>query len=162
MARPTKYKPEYNKQVFKLCLLGADDKQLADFFDVTEQTINNWKISEPEFFESLKKGKLQADARVAKSLYDRALGYSHKEDKVFQHEGTPVIVETTRLYPPDTTAAIFWLKNRQPEKWRDRQEIDHTTKDESLNMSSDALLARAEDIAKRLKAARQDKDDLLE
>ncbi|TRB81349.1 helix-turn-helix domain-containing protein, partial [Mannheimia haemolytica] len=73
--QPTKYKPEYVTQVEKLCLLGATDKDIADFFEVAESTINNWKIEYPEFLESIKKGKLLADANVANSLYKRALGY---------------------------------------------------------------------------------------
>lgn len=124
--RPTKFKPEYNKQVVGLCKLGATDIQLAEFFGVTEQTINNWKNDHPGFFESIKRGKLAADRKVAQSLYHRALGYSHKEDKIFQHDGKPLIVPTIKNYPPDSTAAIFWLKNRQPQDWRDKQEIEHS------------------------------------
>jgi len=123
MARPTKYKPEYCEQAHKLALLGATDNQLADFFKVTEQTINNWKIDFPEFFESLKLGKSEVDARVVESLYKRATGYSHKEEKVFNNQGEILTHETTKHYPPDSTSLIFWLKNRMPEEWRDRQEL---------------------------------------
>lgn len=64
---------------------------------------------------------------VSKRLYSRALGYSHKATKIFLRAGDsePTLVEYTEHYPPDTTACIFWLKNRQPRKWRDRQEIEH-------------------------------------
>lgn len=121
--RPTKYKTEYNEQAYKLCLLGATDKELADFFDTTEQTINAWKNEYPQFLESLKEGKVGADEKVAHSLYHRALGYEHKEDYITQYQGEPVVVPTVKHYPPDTTAAIFWLKNRQPAKWRDKQDV---------------------------------------
>jgi len=124
--RPTKYKNEYAQQAYKLCLLGATDKELADFFEVDEATINRWKQSEPEFCESIKKGKEIADAEVANKLYHRAIGYEHPEDKIFQYEGEPVVVPTVKHYPPDPTAAIFWLKNRQKDKWRDKQELEHT------------------------------------
>ncbi len=124
--RPTKYKPEYAELAYKFCLLGATDKDLARFFEVEEKTVNNWKEEYPEFLQSLKAGKEQADAEIAQKLYHRAKGYEHEEDKIFQYEGEPVIVPTTKHYPPDTTAAIFWLKNRQPQKWRDRQEVEHT------------------------------------
>jgi transcriptional regulator with XRE-family HTH domain len=124
--RPTAYKEEYNEQARKLCLLGFTDKQLADFFDVTEQTINNWKKDYPEFFESLKKGKDIADANVAYSFYQRAIGYEHPEDKIFNNNGKEMIVKTIKHYPPDTAAALSWLKNRQAEKWRDKQEIEHS------------------------------------
>ena len=90
--RPSGYKPEYSEQAFKLCLLGATDKDLGDFFGVSETTINNWKLREPNFVESLKNGKMQADANVACSLYKRALGYEQDTVKVFQFQGEPVIV----------------------------------------------------------------------
>jgi len=59
---------------------------------------------------------------VVRSLFQRACGYSHPEDKIFQHEGNPVVVPTTKHYPPDATSAIFWLKNRDPANWRDKVE----------------------------------------
>ncbi len=122
--RPSAYKPEYCEQAFKLCLLGATDKDLGDFFGVSEQTINAWKSSHSEFLESLKKGKAEADAKVAHSLYHRATGYSHDAVKIFADvkTGAEQIVPYTEHYPPDTTAAIFWLKNRQRDKWRDKVE----------------------------------------
>ena len=123
--RPTKYKPEYAKQAYNYCLLGATDKELTQFFEVSKQTLNTWKKSQPEFMDSLKKGKAVADGRIAEALYNRALGYEHKEDKIFQHQGEAVVIPTIKHYPPDTTACIFWLKNRRPDLWRDRQEIKH-------------------------------------
>ncbi len=128
MARPTKYKPTYNKQAYKMCLLSATDKQMADFFEVSEATINTWKKEYPTFLESLKKGKIKADAEVAKSLYQRACGYKHAEDKIFHNPGAKkkkdriVIVPTIKHYPPDTAAAFIWLKNRAG--WRDKQETE--------------------------------------
>jgi len=122
--RPTKYKEEYSELAYNYALLGATDSELAVFFDVTESTINKWKIDFPEFSESLKKGKTIADSEVAKSLFQRALGYEHKEDKIFNANGEPLIVPTTKHYAPDPTAAIFWLKNRQKQHWRDKQEIE--------------------------------------
>jgi hypothetical protein len=124
--RPTKYKDEYAQQAYKLCLLGATDKELADFFEVNEDTVNEWKKTQPEFSESIKNGKHIADAEVANKLYHRALGYEHPEDKIFQVDGEPLIVPTVKHYPPDPTAAIFWLKNRQKDKWRDKHEQEIT------------------------------------
>ena len=124
--RPTRYKAEYCKQAYKLCLLGATDVQLADFFGVSEKTLNTWKKAHPTFLQSLKDGKENADAAIAASLYGRAKGYSHPEDKIFNNGGEEMIVKTERHYPPDTTACIFWLKNRQPAKWRDKQEVEHS------------------------------------
>ncbi|SPA24570.1 conserved hypothetical protein [Cupriavidus taiwanensis] len=129
MARPSEYKAEYAEQAYKLCLLGATDKELADFFQVTEQTVNNWKKAQPEFFESITRGKMMADAQVAESLFKRALGYSHQAEKIMVVAGTVQREEYTEHYPPDTPAASLWLRNRQPEKWRDRQQTELTGKD---------------------------------
>lgn len=123
--RPSKYKEDFAKQAFKLCLLGATDTDLAKFFEVDEATINRWKLKYEEFCEALKDGKQEADARVAESLFRRALGYKHPEDKIFNNNGEPLVVQTIKHYPPDTTAAIFWLKNRQKDSWRDKQEVEH-------------------------------------
>lgn len=135
--RPSLYKEEYNEKVYKLCLLGATDLDIADFFDVTETTINNWKIDFPKFFESIKAGKQEADANVANRLYQRALGYEHDTEEIkvvnvgdFQQEVMRIPVR--KIYPPDPTSAIFWLKNRQPKKWRDKQDHDHTTQGEKI------------------------------
>lgn len=118
--RPSAYRKEYDEQARKLCMLGYTDKQLGDFFGVSEQTINSWKKKFPEFLVSLKKGKELADAEVVESLYRRAVGYSHDEEKLFQYEGYVIRADTVKHYPPDPTAMIFWLKNRQPAKFRDK------------------------------------------
>jgi transcriptional regulator with XRE-family HTH domain len=115
--RPSLYKLEYAEQAKKLCRLGATDKELADFFGVTEQTVNNWKTSYSEFFESLKSGKQLADAEVADKLFQRATGYSHPAVKFFMFQGTVIREDYTEHYAPDTTAAIFWLKNRRRDLW---------------------------------------------
>src|SRR5690554_6233051 len=103
--RPTKYKAEFAEQARKLCLLGATDADLAEFFEVSEQTVNTWKKAHPKFLESIKKGKVLADAEVAARLYERATGYSHPEVKVFQNAGEIITHEVEKHYPPDTTAA---------------------------------------------------------
>lgn len=127
--RETLYRPEYDEQAYKLCLLGATDAVMADFFRVTEQTINNWKQAQPTFFESITRGKTLADAEIAESLFHRAKGYSHKAVKMFQSGGEILSEEYTEHYPPDTPAASLWLRNRQPALWRDKQELEHTGKD---------------------------------
>ena len=144
MGRPTKYKPEFNRQAEKLCLLGSTDKDMADFFEVDESTINRWKIEYPEFCESIKRGKISADANVASRLYKRAIGYEHDEDKIFNNQGEPLIVPTIKHVQPDTTAAIFWLKNRQPKMWRDKQEIEHggSVHQEVSNLTPEQVIER--------------------
>ena len=135
---PTKYREIYNEQAYKLCLLGATDKELADFFEVEEKTINNWKIDFPEFLQSLKKGKEMADAEVADKLYKRATGYNCKATKFATFEGQITdTMDYVEHHPPDTTAAIFWLKNRQRGKWRDKQEIESNNTNNNINANVD-------------------------
>lgn len=127
MARPSKFKPEFIEQAQKLCLLGATDRELADFFGVVESTLNLWKVQHPEFSESLKVGKEVADKRVEQALYHRARGYSHNAVKILMtKDGDVFREEYVEHYPPDTVACIFWLKNRNPEAWRDKTDIEHS------------------------------------
>jgi hypothetical protein len=143
--RPTDYKPEYDELAKNYALLGATDKQIAVFFDVSEVTINAWKKKYPSFLKSLKEGKEQADAMVAQSLFRRAIGYSHPEDdirtvSIGDGQGSEIVITpTTKHYAPDTTACIFWLKNRQREQWRDKQE--HSIEATVTNTSSASELS---------------------
>ena len=122
--RPSEYKESYARIAHSMCLLGATDVELAGAFGVCETTINAWKLAHQEFSEALKAGKMFADANVASSLFNRAMGYSHPAQKIFNDQGSAMVVDYIERYPPDTTACIFWLKNRQRDKWRDRQDID--------------------------------------
>lgn len=124
--RPTDYRVEYNEQAEKLCKLGATDAELAEFFEVAESTINEWKIVHPEFSESIKAGKDLADANVAERLYQRAMGFEHDSEEIKVIKDGIERVPIRKIYPPDTTAAIFWLKNRQKKKWRDKTETGLT------------------------------------
>lgn len=118
--RPSKYKPEFAEQASKLCRLGATDRDLADFFKVSERSIRRWELSEPEFCQAIKRSKDELDAQVEQSLFRRAMGYSHPSEKVFMFQGQIVRAETVEHYPPETAAMAFWLKNRQPSRWRDK------------------------------------------
>ena len=120
--RPTDYRLQYAVQAEKLCLLGATDIQLADFFGVSEQTINAWKHAQPEFLEALKDGKEKSDNAVVRSLYRKAIGYEYESEKVFCTDGQIVRAPIREFVPPSDTAMIFWLKNRQKDKWRDKQD----------------------------------------
>jgi hypothetical protein len=139
--RPTSYKSEYTELARKFCLLGADDATLAKLFDVSDKTIDNWKKNHPEFLRSLKEGKYIADAEVGQRLYERATGFEWDEAQAIKlkqveyNNGKRVreverveIVTVHKVVPPDTTAIIFWLKNRQKANWRDKQEHEHAGK----------------------------------
>ncbi len=126
--RPSKYVKRYAKEAAHLCGLGATTEQLAQFFSVTTSTIKLWAQHHTEFSAALR-AKLSADEEVEQSLFKRAKGYDHLD----------------KHYPPDTTAGIFWLKNRQPGKWRDKQEFgvtDVAGNDAQLVVSLGAQIAQ--------------------
>jgi len=129
--RPSAYKPEFDEQARKLCELGATDLELADFFGVSGRTIYRWAQRHESFCQSLKAGKEAADERVVNSLYRKAVGYEQEEVKIFMPAGAeePVYAKYIAKHAPDTTAALFWLKNRRPDEWRDKQNHEITGKD---------------------------------
>jgi hypothetical protein len=150
--RPTKYKPSYPSQAYEYCLLGATDAELADQFEVNVDTIHEWKKKYPEFSDSIKRGKYKADAEIAQTLYNRAKGMTLTRQVAIKlttkrpfvgKDGKPTgltvqeeeieIVTLEEQIPPDNVSIIFWLKNRQPAEWREKQEIDHTTKGDKIN-----------------------------
>ncbi len=127
--RPSKYKSEFVEKVYKLALLGATDKEMADILGVSESTFNEWKNSKEGFSESLKKGKIDADANVTERLYKRAIGYKYIEKKTeVDDKGATKVTTIEKTLAPDITAQIFWLKNRQPNKWRDKTEVEQNIK----------------------------------
>ena len=128
MARPSSYDPEFAEQAKKLALLGATDQEVADFFEIDVRTVYRWKHDYDEFCQALKVGKEVADERVERSLYQKAIGYEQDEIKIFMPGGTtePVYAPFRAKIAPDTTAAIFWLKNRRSQDWRDKQDVEHT------------------------------------
>ena len=135
LGRPSKYKEEYAEQARKLCLLGATDAKLADFFEVDEATINRWKHDFPEFCKSLKAGKMQADAEVAESLFNRARGYVAPDLDIKMYEGQIIETPYMKHYPPDATSMIFWLKNRQPDLWREKREAVEVNDDNEITIN---------------------------
>lgn len=153
VGRPTKYDKSFNEQVEKLSKLGATDVELADFLNIVESTLNAWKLEYPEFSESIKRGKIIADSNVADRLYQRALGFEHDSEEIKVADGEVIRVPIRKIYPPDSTAAIFWLKNRRGKEWRDKQEIDQKTtlKDERIdpNKLTDAELRTLAEIQRK-------------
>lgn len=135
--RPTDYKPEYVGQAYDLCRIGAVDEDLALFFNVCDKTIANWKNEHTDFLQAIKKGKAETDRRIGGKLIDRASGAEWVEEKEIKlkrieyengkkllEEERVEVVELRKSAPPDTTALIFFLKNRRPDLWRDRQDVN--------------------------------------
>jgi hypothetical protein len=120
VGRPEAYRKVYARMAYKLCLLhnGTTDKDLAAFFDVSEATINNWKIKHPKFLESINKGKTFADMDVVEKLFERATGYSHDDVYISTYEGEVIITPIIKHYPPDFHSMRLWLMNRAD--WKDK------------------------------------------
>lgn len=120
--RPSKYKPEFAKQAKFLADKGCTDPEVAAFFEVALSTVSLWKLKHPEFSEALRLGKAEADSRVERALFERATGYQHPDVHISNYQGEVTVTPLMKHYPPDSTAMIFWLKNRKPEQWRDKPE----------------------------------------
>ncbi|MBS4052001.1 MAG: helix-turn-helix domain-containing protein [Methylomonas sp.] len=131
---PITFSHYYIELAHNYCLLGATDEQLAQFFNVPESTILKWQKDYPDFSDAIKRGRILADMSVAESLYRTCLGYTHTETttrEIRSASGEILSVETvtvTREMPPDTAACIFWLKSRQPDKWRDKTDVEYILK----------------------------------
>lgn len=99
---------------------GLTDEQIAHNCGITAKTLYEWKKKYSKFCEALKNGKEVADIQVENALYKRAVGYKYQERTVEESEDGTKIRVVTKEMAPDVTAQIFWLKNRQPDLWRDK------------------------------------------
>ena len=123
--RPTAYQAAHAEQARRLALLGFTDLQMAEFFGVAESTFHLWKQRHKDFSESIRAGKAVADAHVAEGLYKAATGgHTVTDTKTVSGDDGTVRTTEVRQVPPSVSAMIFWLKNRQPDKWRDRQDVE--------------------------------------
>lgn len=143
MPAHSKFRPEFIEQSRKLAEMGHTDAEIADFFGISVRVFHRWKAGNPELSACLKVGKVQADENVKRSLYQRARGFVipetivHFEKRTYKNGRTKIVphtVEVEKHFPPDATSCIFWLKNREPELWREKFEHDH-----GLNLSREKL-----------------------
>ena len=149
---PMNTKSKFNSidlnQIKTLVLRGFTDEEISKFYNINRTTFHNWKLKHKSFYDSLKDWKLEADAKVERSLYERAVGAEYDEivrekvqwgDKISEEDIKEIKSEnlykikvTTKKIIPDVTAQIFWLKNRQPEVWKDRQEHNHGLNEQAM------------------------------
>jgi hypothetical protein len=123
--RKSLFRPECIPVAKAAARFGAIEEEIADELNIGITTLERWKKYYPEFRGAINVGKSFADDRIERSLYQRANGYSHPAVKAFMtRDGKIVEHHYIEHYPPDTTAAQFWLKNRRPDRWRDVHRID--------------------------------------
>jgi len=115
VGRPSSYDPKLHpKLAFWLAQAGLTDEQIAEEIAIHTDTLYQWRKVHPEFSEALKGGKATPDGEVEAALLRRAKGFKYTEGG------------KEKVALPDTTACIFWLKNRRPGEWRDKREHDVT------------------------------------
>lgn len=124
IGRPSNFNENIAHVVIALFKEGKTEEQVSQMLGIHIGTLRNWKNSDPDFLNATKDAKRSADDLVEAALFTRAVGYSHKEVKIMSYEGHSFEHEYIKQVEPDSAAAQFWLRNRQPEKWRDKQEID--------------------------------------
>jgi hypothetical protein len=120
------YQPLFTKQVKQLPP-PITNSQLARFFDIAIETLHNWRKNHPEFEAAIREAKDRVDDEVENAFFERARGYAHPAEKIFpprRGSTKPIRAKYTERYPPDTPAAINWLKNRRPDVWREKEEGD--------------------------------------
>ena len=147
--------PKFNTQrdarVYNFCLLGASNNDLCKMLNISKSTFHKWRKDKPGFAKAIQLGKEHADARVAKSLFQRAIGYSHKDTKFATFEGNITDREEyDKHYPPDVTAIKLWLTNRDPERWQDvtRSEVTGKNGQPLATMNANVDVTKMSNIEK--------------
>lgn len=134
------FKDDMVERAYELCLLGLRNTDLAMAFGVGVGTIDYWMQHKPLFANAVRRGRLEADGKVAKAMYQKAIGYSHRDHVIltnrvteYNEDGKPVksyneplIVPIIKHLPPDAYACNKWLAARQREYWAEVQKVDHT------------------------------------
>jgi hypothetical protein len=119
---------------------GLSNQQIAHNIGITEETYYKWQKKYAEFYEAIKKGKEVVDREVENSLNKRANGFTQIVKKVkFTRGGEMIEYEEEVYFPPDTTALIFWLKNRKPAEWRDKPDEANNTAQDSIKILAEVI-----------------------
>lgn len=142
------YQEDYTPQAYKLCLLGATDRDLAHFFGISIRIMQQWKKVHPPFADAILRGKKTADMEVAASLYQQTLDrvitckqaikckeiYYDDNGKRVEKERIE-IVEIDKHIPADFRSQQFWLRNRNPKQWCEKHDADEPEKDKSITLN---------------------------
>lgn len=124
VGRPTAYNPDIHpRSAREMACEGKTSDEIAKAFGISRSAFFEWKSAHPEFSDAVKQGNRLIDGMVVESLFRRAMGYSHPDVHIAVSNGEVIKTDIIKHYPPDSTALIFWLKNRDPRNWRDKIEI---------------------------------------
>lgn len=141
----TSFNLKVRDTILRLVEEGRTEDEISEILGICRRTLNNWKGEHDKLEHAVREARLIADQLIEASLYQRALGYSHPEEKVIQtRDGSIDKVEITKHYPPDTQAAMFWLRNRQRKRWSEKTESDVTVNNnlQMGNLTDEQLDAR--------------------
>lgn len=135
--RPSVFKKEYCKIAYVISRKGLTDKELAEAFGISERTLYNWKDEHADFLQAIKKGKDEHDTcEVENALLKSAKGFEYTEDQVIKFaNGKFKIVKTKKYQPPNPTSCIYWLNNRNPKRWSNKQQIEHSGESPELKIN---------------------------
>ena len=158
LGRTGHWRPEMAEQVYELCLLGYTNKQLAAFYGISLKVIEDWVTNNQDFVDARDRGRDQADAKVARALYERAIGYMDTIKFVVKDPSGAVLrtEETTKRVHGETGAALKWLAMRHRGLWTDTQKSEHTIRysgEVDLNILQDKLGDKSQFTNEDLKAA---------
>jgi hypothetical protein len=142
--RPTLYKPEYPDLARRFCQLGGTNEDLADFFEVSRSTIDEWLRVHCDFADAVRQGRDGIDMVVVDKLLSRIMGYTYEGKKYVLYRGEEKEVRHVVHYPPDVQACIFWLRNRRRQQWLERAkpEADNGLTFEDLEEASRRVAER--------------------
>jgi len=126
--RPSKLTALVIQQVEKLCLLGLNNQEIADFLGINTVTFYDWMSRHPDFSNAIIAGRAPANAEVAASAYKRAIGYEIDEEKIMPINGEPVRLTVKKHFPPDARVGLEILARRYPDRWRETKNIDLTAR----------------------------------
>lgn len=122
--RPTKYNAELHPILIgALSSLGLSDEEMAEKLQINKSTLYEWEKKYPRFSDSKKRGKDGPNDEIEATLFQKATGDFYITEELLDENGDVVNTKRKQV-PPSDTALIFWLKNRRPAKWRDKQDID--------------------------------------
>jgi hypothetical protein len=141
----SKYEENFPARVEAMAKDGLLEKDMAAMLGVSVETFEHYKKTREGFLESLKAGKIVIDHKVENKLLNAAMGFEYKETKVITNEDGSVRTEvTTKQSLPNITAQIFWLKNRQPQLWRDVSRVEYLDLRKALDKGKPDLMVQGD------------------